>query len=470
MTDITIVFAYLLLTLIVGIWVGNSVGSSEDYKTGGRQYPAWIIFITLSASFIGGGFTFGLAEKTFLYGSVYIIAIFGFSLKEILVALLIAPRMQSFKTVFTVGDIMEKAFGVRAKVITGFASILVCIGIIGAQISACGSIIHTFFGPPPAIGALLAASIVIIYATLGGMKSVVAVDILHFSIFTLIIPIILFLGLPKIGGIIPFYQAITTIHPETSIAIELKNFIILFISFFLGETLIPPYVQRLLIGKTTEATKRGTLWSGLFSIYFFFIVGCIGIVAFMLDPHILPSSALPHVIQTVMPIGLKGLAVAALLAIIMSSVDSFLNSITIAFSHDILQPLGIIAKSKNKELLLTRLMTLMIGIVAIIISLKSVASIDILLYSYQFWTPFILTPFIAAILGIRSSDKAFLISAIIGITATGLWNFINSTHQQTLLDGALEGTIFGVVVNSVAFIIYHRYFSEPVISREEPSI
>src|ERR1700722_12846212 len=104
MIDILIVSGYLLTTLFLGIWVARNVTSSTEYKTGGRQYSSWIVFTTLSASFIGGGFTIGLAEKTFLYGLVYVIAILGFSLKEILVATLIAPRMKPFQNALTVGD------------------------------------------------------------------------------------------------------------------------------------------------------------------------------------------------------------------------------------------------------------------------------------------------------------------------------------------------------------------------------
>jgi SSS family solute:Na+ symporter len=459
MLDIIIVFGYLFVALVLGVWASKGA-SFEDYRTGGRQYPAWIIFVSISASFIGGGFTLGLADKTFLYGVIYIIAICGFSLKEILIALVIAPRMQSFRAVITVGDIMEQAFGKRAKVITGIASVLVCGGIIGAQVSACGSLIHTFLGPPPAVGALLAASIVIIYSTLGGMKSVVTVDILHFSVFALILPLVLVFGIYEIGGPTTFFQSLPQTHVSIPGTIEIKTFVILFISFFLGETLIPPYIQRLLIGKTIRDTKLGTLSSGVFSIFFFCMIGLIGMVALILAPDLPSTFALPYVIQTVMPIGLKGLAIAAMLAVIMSSVDSFLNSIAIACSHDILAPLNMIRKNKNQELIITRLVTVMIGAGAVIISLTLSSSIDILLYSYQFWTPFILTPFIAAIFGIKSNYRAFVISTITGTTGVALWNFISHTYANNRIDSTLDGTIFGVVLNSLTFIIYHHYFNK----------
>jgi SSS family solute:Na+ symporter len=381
MIDIIIVGAYLLLTLLLGMVVAKSVKSSNEYQTGGRDYPAWMVFATLSASFIGGGFTIGLAEKTYIYGIVYVMALWGFSFKELLIATVIAPRMKRFKDALTVGDIMEQSFGIKTKVIAGIASMLVCGGIIGAQVCACGNIMYTFIGLPQIYGSLLAAGIVVIYATYGGMKSVVAVDILHFAVLIVMLPIVMVFGLNAAGGLNGLKAVIPPDHLQPLGSIGIMPIIVLFVSFFLGETLIPPYMQRLLIGKTINETKRGTLWSGILSIPFFLLIGVIGLVAMALTPELPPHLALPHVIKTVMPTGLKGLAIAAMLAVVMSSADSFLNSTATAITNDVLLPLKIKPKTQRAELVVSRLITFVVGSVAIIFALTSARALDILLYS-----------------------------------------------------------------------------------------
>ena len=127
--DIAIMCAYFLLILGVGLWASKSVNSFDDFSTGNRSYSAAIIFATLSSSFIGGGFTTGLAEKVFTMGLVFVVALWGFSAKEILVATVIAPRMTPFKNAISVGDIMGQLYGRSAKILTGFASGIVCAGI-----------------------------------------------------------------------------------------------------------------------------------------------------------------------------------------------------------------------------------------------------------------------------------------------------------------------------------------------------
>lgn len=455
MIDVIIISGYLLLALILGIWVAHNVTSPEEYKTGGRQYSSWVVFATLSASFIGGGFTIGLAEKSFLFGIAYPLAMLGFSLKEILVAKFIAPRMGAFKDAMTVGDIMVKAYGSKTRFISGIASVLVCGGIIGAQILACGNILYTLLELPIIYGSLITAGIVVIYATYGGMKSVVAVDVLHFSILIIMLPLVLIFALSGIGGFSALANGVPQSYLSPIESIGWTSVFLLFLSFFLGETLIPPYVQRLLIGKTREDTQKGTLFSGILSVPFFLMIGGIGMCAYVLNSDLQPNLALPHVINTVMPVGLKGLAIAAMLAVIMSSADSFLNSTAVAMTNDVLVPLGLKAKNPKAELLLSRMVTFAIGLLAIVFALNATSALDLLLYSYQFWTPFILVPLLAAIFQVRSSDKTFLASALVGIVSVIWWNLM---FPQSRIDGALESVIFGISTNSLTFWLCHRYF------------
>ena len=106
MIDTAVVAAYLAVVLAVGLWAGRRQRSLVEYAVVGRSFGPFVIFATMSASFIGGGFSTGNAEKVFLFGIANIVGLWGFSLKEILVALYIAPKMDRFPTAISVGDIM----------------------------------------------------------------------------------------------------------------------------------------------------------------------------------------------------------------------------------------------------------------------------------------------------------------------------------------------------------------------------
>ncbi|MDX7255009.1 sodium:solute symporter family transporter, partial [Klebsiella pneumoniae] len=84
-----------------------------------------------------------------------------------------------------------------------------------------------------------------------------------------------------------------------------------------------------------ETARKGYIISGFFSLGFFFITGSLGLIAYVLFPGIQTDNALPTIVKELLPVGVTGLAVAALLAVIMSTASSFLNATTVSFMRDI---------------------------------------------------------------------------------------------------------------------------------------
>lgn len=170
---ITVIIAvYLLAVLVIGMLAGKNIKNISQYAVAGKSYGSMVIFATLSASFIGGGFSMGNAEKVFLVGIANIVALWGFSLKEILVAGFIAPKMDRYRDAISVGDIMEVHYGKTAKIFSGVFGFILCAGILGAQIGAIGYVTNLFLGFERFWGIMLGCGIVITYATVGGMKAV----------------------------------------------------------------------------------------------------------------------------------------------------------------------------------------------------------------------------------------------------------------------------------------------------------
>jgi SSS family solute:Na+ symporter len=441
-----IILAYLLLILVVGMLAGRGIKGMKDYAVAGKSFGTLAIFATLSASFIGGGFSMGNAEKVFLVGISNIVALWGFSLKEILVARYIAPNIQYYPDAISVGDIMELSYGKEARIFAGIFGVILSAGILGAQIGAIGYIFNLFLGISHTWGILLGLGIVIIYATFGGMKSVVWTDIIQFIVLSVGIPLTLYYGIEYVGG----WESVISSVPQKHFSLptstgEILALISLFLTFLLGETLVPPYIQRLFIGKREHNVRYGTYMSAFFSIPFFVVTGLIGLVALTLDPSLDANLAMPFVIQETLPPVLQGVVVAAIISIIMSSADSFLNAAAIAFSNDIVKPLSKKELSAKEELYLARAVTLMVGVMAVIFAISIDSILDILIYSYNFWAPTILVPLAAALLDMRVSKFRFLTAALTGIVTTLVWTNILNTPL------GIDGLVVGTLANAVAF-------------------
>jgi len=443
MIDNIITFAYLIIILLVGVYAGRKVKSIEDFSVAGRKFSYLIVFATLSASFIGGGFSMGNAEKVFLFGIANVFALWGFSLKEILVAQFIAPKMGKYSNAISVGDIMGQHYGKFAQVITGILSVVVCGGIMGAQVGAMGYIFNVFMGLDIIYGIIIGCGIVIAYSTIGGMRAIIFTDVIQFVVLSIGLPAVLIFGIIKAGGVSVVLNAVPATHlsllgPHTIIA-----FLSLFITFVIGETLVPPYVQRLLISEPSEI-KKGTMLSGLFSIPFFLITGGIGLVALILFPDIDANLAMPIMIKNVLPPVMTGIVVAGVISIVMSSADSFLNAASVAVVQDIIRPLS---SKKKQPVILIQIINLFVGLIAIIFAIKIKSVLDILLYSYNFWSPVVLVPLLAAILGIKVRKELFVWGMLGGIIGLITWNFIVGSPF------GIDGLIIGVISNGVFFLI-----------------
>jgi len=460
LADQIIILVYLFCVLGLGLWAGRRVKDLEDYAVADRGYSALVIAMTLSASFIGGGFTMGNAEKVFTLGIVNIAVLWGFSLKEVLVASFIGPRMGRFPDAISVGDVMEVNYGKIGKVVTGIFSVLLCAGILGAQVGGMGYLFNLFLGLPVPTGILLGMSIVIIYDTFGGMRAVVATDVLQFCVLAIGIPLALILGVREVGGMAALAAKVPTGHFDLFGQLSKVQIVSLFLTFLLGETLVPPYVRRLFISRNTRATCRGTMWSGLFSIPFFAIAGGIGLVALALNPELNANLALPYVVETALPIGLRGLVVAGIIAVVMSSADSFLNSASVAFVNDIVNPLLPRPLSPKRGLLLARLATLVTGSISVVFAISIKSLIDILIYAYQFWSPIILVPLAATLLGIRAGTGAFCAGAAAGLCGVFVWN------QLLGAPGGFDGLLVGVFANFVGFSLTAWLSRQPLVSPE----
>lgn len=445
MVDNLVILAYIVVVLYVG-YTCRKLSGFREFAIARGDYGWLAIFCTLAASFIGGGFSTGNAAKVFASGMAYPVAMMGFSLQIILVALFVAPRVKSFPGAVSVGDLIEPAYGRPARVITGLFAMLICGGILGAQIGALGAVFKVFLGVPPLVGILTGSAIIFFYSTVGGMAAVVKTDIVQFCLLILATPLLFVLGVHACGGWPAFVARIPASHLEViGSHMTLRAFVSLFLVFLLGETLVPPYVQRLLIGRTVAATVKGNLWSGVVSVPFFLITGALGLVALQLDPDMAANHAMPEVVKRVAPVGVSGLIIAGVISIVMSSADSFLNAASVALVQDVIKPLRTVALSDRQNLLIARVANLLTGAIAMVFALKIPNVLDILIAAYDYWAPTVLIPLVAVLLGWRVSRNSFYAAALAGVIGMLVWS------RGLGNPGGVHGLVVGTGLSLAAF-------------------
>ena len=448
MLDISIIVLFFIFNILIGIYSSKNITTFSEYSVWKRSFGSFAICASLTASFLGGGYIMGNSAKVYSIGMVYSYGLIGFSVKELLVGLFIAPKMQQYNDCHSVGDIIGRHYGAKAKLMTGIFSLLICIGILGSQVSAIGVLFSLFFNTSTSVGICIGFGIIIFYSTLGGMRGVVYTDTFQFLIIMIGIPLILIYGVSYLGGWHHFISSVPTekLNPlvDRHSQLALGG---LFLTFLVGEILVPPYVQRLFMAKSTRETKKATVIASLLSIPIFVIAGFIGLVALQLDASLAANDSMPYVVKVALPIGIKGVVIAGLISVIMSSASSFLNAGAIAFTHDVLPSMVEYDHfNKKRQLRVVRLVSIFLGLGAVAMAMSVKNILDILIYSYSVWAPVLLVQLVAAIYGKSVSIKGFFLCASAGVLFTILASIMTAKSD------VINGNVFGVLGSLIVFM------------------
>lgn len=453
--DFAIVIIYLFIIVMVGLLSSGKVRTLKDFSLSTKTYGVFPLMATLSASFIGGGFSTGNAAKVAQHGLGSIVILFGFSISVILVGLFIVPNIKQFKHSISTGEIMKQVYGTPAQIFTGLFSMLVCAGILAAQVGAIGYMFQVFLGMNPMVGILIGCTVVIVYSTCGGMNAVVSTDVIQFCVLAAGIPILLYFSIHICGGINPIISQTPKEYYNIFNGYTPLGFFSMFLSLALGEALVPPYVQRLLMGNNLKATQKATVLSGILSVPFFIVSGLVGLAGavYFTGTATDMNSIMQTMIKVAAPVGIRGIIIAGMLSIVMSSADSFLNSASVGLVCDVFVPLSKGRISNEKTLNLVRWVNLITGALAVVIATMIPNILDVLTFAYSFWSPIILIPLAAALLGYKGRPAAFYLSMIAGGLTMLIWSYVLKNPY------GLDGTIVGVAVNLLTFTGVNRYFN-----------
>lgn len=454
LVDRIIVLGYVAILVWMGLRGSRRMKSADDFTASGGRYGAPIIFATLAASYVGGGYSSGNAAAAFENGIGTTLTLFGFSLSMMAVGLFLVKGIERFDGCTTVGEVIARRYGRSAQVLTGIFSFLCCVGVVGAQVETMGRVFQSLFGIRPWIGSLVGCGVVLFYSTFGGLQSVIAADVTQFALLAVGVPLLLVMGLSKAGGLSAVLQAVPPTHFDPFNGMTPLGFCSMLFTMAFGEMLAPPYMQRLLIGKHIRATARGTVASGIFSIPFFVMTGLIGLAAYALQVTDTPASAMPALMLAVLPAGLRGIVMAAMVSIMMSASDSFLNGAAVSLVRDVICPLRR-SLSDRTELRMLKWSNAAIGLGALIVAFAVPDVFEILVLSYSFWSPLILVPLVAALLGVSSDGRAFRRALAAGLVVTLVWNY--ALGKPADIDGAAIGTMANAAVFTWQTMRLRRY-------------
>lgn len=453
MIDNIIVFAYLISTLGIGLYYrarSSGFKSFASIKDSAKK-DRLLLVATIFASAVGGGTTFGITEKVYSGHISYAYGVVLNILVDIAVAYFIVPRLTKHYGAESIGDIMARYYGDAGRIITGIASLVICLGFIAIQISVSGRIFEYILGIDHFTGIILSYGVVIVYTTVGGLRSVVFSNILQFFAMIITIPLLSLINLYSID-LTDFWQVVSTERVMASPETDLLSETIVVALGFCVMGMYPGFLQRTLINSDHRQTSQAIY---IKSAILFFFVGFItlgGLIAYYLFPGEVPGLALACLIDRTMPAGVQGLVVVGLLAAVMSSAEADLNISSISLVKDVLSPIFTF-DNQNRLLSIARIMNILIGSTAILMALRFPSIVDLFIFIVGFWVPTVVVPLVFALFDMVIPKKPLILCTICSLVSFILWEIYFA--QQVALKGVFVSTLFSIGM----FLICYRMFA-----------
>lgn len=448
--DFLIVYIFLVLTLVVGIRSSRGIRDIYDYAVMGGSWTTATLVLTVSATYIGGSALIGGVKNVFTDGIIVTAAALSSILGLLFVAFYIAPQLVQYKDCITVGDVAKKLFGPTAGIITGLIGLFNTTLLFSMQTLAVGSAVGSLLGLPNETSLLWTGGLIMIaYSTLGGIKAVTITDVLQLLVLITTITILAVDLTQQAGGLTHIFRTV----PQEKFLIKghakFDYYLALAIIGYLLPTtfLTPPYIQRMLMARDAHQGKNVYLILSAFLPSVRVLVMLIGLATLVLYPHINPSDVFPTVVKT-LPIGLKGFTIAGLLAILMSTADSALNSGSILLAHDIAKPIADKLGFKIDELKVARYATFILGLGSISISLTATDVVRLGFYAGSAVALFYATPLIAGIMGLKTSPKPFFAAMITTVIIFAIFNHYLPPNYSYLV------VPIGVLANALSFFSF----------------
>ena len=325
--------------------------------------------------------------------------------------------LHRFKHCISVSDIMEDLYGSIARWVTNLSSFVLTTSVIIIQIYIVKKICYSIFGKSDFLNPIFICIIVLtLYSIFGGIRSVIFTDVFQFAVFYIIIPVTCFVMLQNVGTENLFSKN----YNEKDLFFSLnKETTLLFFSFiFLKFVSIssPCFIQRILAGKDKQHLNKALLLCGVISIPFIVIIVLLAFIIRFYLPYINSENAFIHFIN-ILPFGIKGMFIIAIIAVVMSTIDSYVHYGGIFFAHDICKQL-IPNLSKKTELFIAKIATLIIGSVSTIFIFTKSENLNVIWYGYNLWGTLILVPMIIGFLGFKTTPKVFTFASITGMLFT----------------------------------------------------
>lgn len=414
------VIAYLALTLLVGLAATRWVRGLSDFLSAGRQLPFLLSSFALFAFWFGSETVFGASSEFIQHGLLGVIEdpFGGFLCLTLFALIFVRPLYR--QNIFTLGDLFRKAYGRRIELISSLVMLLTFLGYIAAQIIALSILFDILFGLSPTTGRILAATIVTLYTTAGGMWAVSITDFLQSIVIVVgLILLAVFFTAQVDSSLI--WQApkphFFDFVPTRANGHSWLDYLAAWLTLGLGSLASQDIFQRANAAKSEKIAVRSTHFGAWMYLLFAMLPLYLGLVSLHLAPELTQGDTqytLLSLVSGYAPQWLQVLFMGALVSAIFSTSSGALLAPASILSQNLIRPLLMPNAGEKQMLLFSRISVVVMGLIATWLSLISDSIYDLVAESSILGMVSILVPMFCALF-LRPSRLGCLLSMGLGL-------------------------------------------------------
>jgi SSS family transporter len=426
---LTLVIAYLLVTIAIGLVAAKRVKSSADFAIAGRHLPLVMIVTTTFATWFGSETVLGIPAKFVNSGLNGVVEDpFGAGSCLILVGLFFASKLYRMN-LLTISDYYRERYGRAVEVICSIIIMVSYLGWVSAQVTALGLVFNLLsegaISMP--LGMAIGVVSVLAYTLFGGMWSVAITDFMQMIILVVGLTVLAVFAGHQAGGAdkvlaLAVSQDLFKFWPEPSFK-DILFFLAAAITMMFGSIPQQDVFQRVMSANSMSAATKGPIIGGICYIIFAFVPMFLVVSALIIMPEKAaqlmqedPQKVLPTLVMEQMPFGMQVLFFGALLSAIKSCASATLLAPSVTFTENIWRQF--FPHEGDKQALLAMRITVLVFsalVLAYAIFMQGSSIYDMVSGAYQVTLVGAFIPLLFGLYWPKATTQGALFSIVLGL-------------------------------------------------------
>jgi SSS family solute:Na+ symporter len=456
--DFIVMAAFAVFQLVLGLAFSRTGTDAKSFFAAGETAPWWVSGLSLFMSFLSAGTFVVWGSIAYNLGFVAITIQLSMCIGGLVTAWFIAAKWKRTHAM-TAAEYIGRRLGTRVQQFFTYLLTFVTLFIIGGVLYPVGKLVYvaTPFSLETCI--IVLGVMVILYTAMGGLWAVLVTDVLQFVILLAAVLILVPLAFERTEGLGAFVQKVpadffNVFNGEYTLGFTLA-FTLYHIIYIGGSW---AFVQRYTsVGSARESKKVAYLFAGLYSVSPFL---------WMLPPMIFRSlkpdligleseGAYMLMAQLVLPAGLVGLMLAAMVSATASTANTLLNMLAAVFTNDIYKKLIAPNATETSQVRVGRSMTVVFGLVAIGIALlvpRIGGLVNLVLSIAAITAGSLLLPVLWTLFSKKQNAQSILLVSLVSLAVGLIFKFLTPAVFNFSLSRAAEMSVgVGLPLTLLAF-------------------